>query len=324
MTDRTTASQLEHDLLGGERRYTRDDIAGKTAVPVAELRRLWRAMGFADAGDDEAVFTDRDVEAVQLVLRVRERGIVDDEMQIAMTRALGQSLSRLAEWQATTLTVELVDRGVPPGSAQALDVSRELTPVLERLLVYVWRRHLAAAAGRVLVASPDELTARTATVGFADIVGFTTMSRHVDEHELGRVVERFEALAADIVAERHGRVVKTIGDEVLFVTDDPHEGADIGLSVAAQMDAEGLPRVRVGLGYGTVLARLGDVYGEVVNAASRLTSLARPGAVLIDDGLARALAGDPAYELKRLRPRSVRGIPRLSPTVLRRAAPQPG
>ncbi len=323
MTDGAAAARLEHDLLGGERRYTRDDICARTGIPVDELRRLWRAMGFADVGDDEAVFTDRDVEALQLLLRIRERGVVDDETEVAMTRALGQSLSRLAEWQVTALSVELVGRGVAPGSVAALDLSRELTPMLERLVVYVWRRQLAAAAGRVLIASPDELVARTATVGFADIVGFTAMSRHVDGHELGAVVERFEALAGDIVAERHGRVVKTIGDEVLFVSDEPHDGADIGLEIAQRMQAEGMPPVRVGLALGTVLARLGDVYGEVVNAASRLTSLARPGTVLVDDGLATALRADPAFDLKRLRPRSVRGIPRLSPTVLRRASPEP-
>jgi adenylate cyclase len=110
-----------------------------------------------------------------------------------------------------------------------------------------------------------------------------------------------------------------IGDEVLFVADSPADGAEIALTLAERAGADPrLPELRIGLAYGRVLHRLGDVYGPVVNIAARLTALARPTTILADGALAgqiRPLAG---YRLRSLRPVSVRGYARLKPYVVRR------
>jgi adenylate cyclase len=74
---------------------------------------------------------------------------------------------------------------------------------------------------------------------------------------------------------------------------------------------------------GRVLNRFGDVYGSVVNLAARLTSVARPGTILIDRELATELAEEPAYELRQRRPVTVRGYNRLRPSALRRAREVP-
>jgi adenylate cyclase len=70
---------------------------------------------------------------------------------------------------------------------------------------------------------------------------------------------------------------------------------------------------------GQVLTRLGDVYGPAVNVASRLTSLARPGSVLVDRELAQALNAEPGYRLQAKRPATVRGYHHLRSWSLRRA-----
>jgi adenylate cyclase len=234
-----------------------------------------------------------------------------------MARALGQSLSRLADWQLAALG-SMMDPAVEPEQAQRR--AEELVPVVEQLIGYVWRRHLAAAAGRALAASGDEFAAGTVAVGFADLVGFTSLTREIGDAELGALVERFESRASDIVAAGGGRVIKTIGDEILFVADDPATAAEIGASLAEQIPHhDDLPELRVGMAYGTVLSRLGDVYGEPVNLASRLTSIARPGSILVDREFADALDGNPAWRLRRVPPRPVRGYALLHPTRLRRA-----
>ena len=70
-----------------------------------------------------------------------------------------------------------------------------------------------------------------------------------------------------------------------------------------------------------MLTRLGDVYSPVVNLASRLTSLARPGTVLVDRELAAAAARPPAYRVRPLRRVSVRGYDHLQPWLVRRRPP---
>jgi adenylate cyclase len=200
--------------------------------------------------------------------------------------------------------------------------ARDLVPVVEDLMGFVWRRHLAAAAGRALASGADEFDSTPMSVGFADLVGFTSLTRDIDEAGLARLVERFESMASDVIAAGDGRVIKTVGDEVMYVADQPARAAEIGLQLSETVGAdEDLPDLRVGIACGTVLSRLGDLYGEPVNIASRLTSIARPGSVLIDKNLADALDGNERFRTRRATPRPVRGYSMLHPVRLRRAEP---
>jgi adenylate cyclase len=314
---------LEHELLGGERRYTRSEVAHRAGVEVDTARTLWRALGFADVDDDAVMFTDRDVEALEAVNALVAGGVIDAGAQIGVTRAMGQSLSRLAEWQIATVT-QAFDRPNLLDASHAADVAHELLPVLERLIGYVWRRHLAATAARVLALGREDTVAGSMAVGFADLVGFTSLTRHVGEDELAALIERFEALAADAIAASNGRIIKNLGDEVMFAADDAATAAEVGTRLADRINGdESLPEVRVGIACGLVLSRLGDVYGEPVNIASRLTSIARPGSIVVDKEMADALDGDDRWRIRRMPPRPVRGYTLLQAFRLRRAEPAP-
>jgi adenylate cyclase len=319
-TQDTASADLERELLGGERRWNRQEVAERSGVRYEHSNALWRALGFADVGEDVVAFTDRDVWALQTVDRLGAEGWLDEAAQIAMTRALGQSLARLAEWQLAAIGT-LIDPDAT--EAKALERATELVPVVEDLIGYVWRRHLAAVAGRLLAAGSEELSATTMTVGFADLVGFTSLTREIDEVRLAALVERFESHASDVIAEAGGRVVKTVGDEVMFVADDPGAGADIGIRLSEEVGGvSDVPQLRIGLACGQLVSRMGDVYGEPANVAARLTSLARPGSVLVDRHLADALHDDGRWRLRRVAPRPVRGYSMLAPYRLRRAAPE--
>jgi adenylate cyclase len=310
--------QVERTLLGGERRYNRIQVTEAAGVSLDRARRLWMAMGFADVGDEDIVFTEGDVEALRVWDSLVGTGIValDDESSVA--RALSLPLSRLADWQAQEVLARAAE--LDAGPEQLGELAAGLLPVIESLQSYVWRRHLAAATGRALSAGRDELSARRSVVGFADIVGYTTTTRHSDIDELSALLEAFEKDASDTIATHHGRVVKTVGDEVLFVADSACDAADIALLLADPTRAEqGLPTLRVGLAMGQVLSRFGDVYGSVVNLAARLTALARPGTVLVDKELADTLRDNAAYQLRSRRPTAVRGYHHLRSWSLRRS-----
>jgi adenylate cyclase len=195
-------------------------------------------------------------------------------------------------------------------------------PRLEQLVVHVWRRQFAAATARAFATAGEEGRPAVA-VGFVDIVDFTASTRRWDTATLERLLERFERETSLRVTAFGGRVVKTLGDEVMYATDDPLAAVEVALDTVASHAADDeLPDVRAGVAFGPVLERLGDVFGEPVNLASRLVDEARPRTVLVDGEVVEELdrrdllAG--SYELKRLRKRSVRGYRSVTPYLLRR------
>lgn len=288
----TVSLRLEQLILDASRKYTPYQAARTAGVPMELASRFWRAMGFPDIGQSRAL-TDADVIALRRLAGLVESGLLSEPMAIQVARSTGQTTARLAEWQMDTF-LENLTQAVEPGLSRA-DVAYPLVqlllPELEEFLVYVWRRQLAAVTGRVVQAADDEeVTSGRLAVGFADLVGFTRLSRRLEEEELGELVETFESTCADLVAGHGGRLIKTLGDEVLYVSDDPAVAAEIGLALVETLTKDdSMPALRVGMAFGTVTSRMGDVFGTTVNLASRLTSIAPKDAVLIDGEFAAAL-----------------------------------
>jgi adenylate cyclase len=126
-------------------------------------------------------------------------------------------------------------------------------------------------------------------IGFVDLVGFTPLAQELSARELVEVITSLEARAFDVAALSGGRVVKHIGDEIMVVALDPLSGCETVLALMRDLDARGIAP-HAGLAFGDVVARHGDYYGPVVNLASRLSDEAIPGEVLVDPGVADAVA----------------------------------
>ncbi|HXA28170.1 MAG TPA: adenylate/guanylate cyclase domain-containing protein [Candidatus Angelobacter sp.] len=295
-------------LLGGPPTLTRRQVVERAGVEPAFADRLWNAMGFVSRGDDEVVFTEADVDALRAVHTLTESGAIAPEEAIALARIHSQHLAALAEAEAS-LAVERAG-----GAVERIDVTENLAQV-QHLLLYMWHRQLLASMLRHAATAGQ---GDAGTVGFADLVGFTSLTRGMQRDALLALVDRFEAETRQRVTEGGGRIVKTIGDEVMFTVATPGQGAAIALDLVDIGNVDGLPPIRVGLAHGDVLLRHGDVFGEVVNIAARLVSLARPGTVLVDRNAAQVLEGDGRWELVKLRPRRVRGYEHLAAHALRR------
>ncbi|MFT4265208.1 MAG: adenylate/guanylate cyclase domain-containing protein [Nocardioides sp.] len=302
-------------------RYTSDEVAQRTGVPPEQAKRLWRALGFADAGD-EAVYTDEDVEAVRTVADVLGSGLLDLDMAVNLTRGLGLSMARLAEWEVSALVHRLDEQlqseaGAPvPFRAAAEQFANTFNPSFERLMVYAWRRHMVNAMVRLDAA--DEANTIQVTVGFADIVSFTALSNTLSEEKIGDLVELFESRCADVVALQKGRVIKSLGDSVLFVNEDPIQALDTAEGIINVVGRDPrMPDVRVGIATGSVVLRMGDVFGPPVNMAARLTAVARRNRIIIDEHTATLLPAD-QFETRRLPARPVRGFGVLEPVAVMR------
>jgi len=315
-------------LLGEEPTLNRLEVSERAGVSIEVAEELWRLLGFPHRDDDDRAFTPADVEALRLTHDLMELGILSPDRMVALTRTWGRSFARLAEWQVSLLATVTLESGEDPAETLPRLADEVLTRV-DDLQSWVWRRHLAGAANRLLAVGAAGELAEMGVV-FVDIVGYTSRSRNLSESELVQWLEAFEAEAARTTSERGGRVIKSIGDEVLLVADDPEDAVAIALELTRRGadDDDPFPPVRAGMAYGDVVSRLGDVFGPVVNIASRLTSVARPGSVLVDEGAHRVLAGEAhdedadetssaAYSFRRIRRLSVKGYSRLRAWVVK-------
>ncbi|MFF2553564.1 adenylate/guanylate cyclase domain-containing protein [Nocardia sp. NPDC058058] len=323
-------SVVEPYLLNGPRKYNRREVAERTGVPSSLTRRLWVSLGFpADPNDDAVEYTDADIEAAQAFSRLNVLASADIHRQTTAARTLGRSMARLAEWQVDLVTEEILARIAARAAAEpeadrtelAREVTAEVVEEFEALQRYAFRRHLDAALARSLdngAVAGDTL--RVLAVGFADMVGYTRLTRHLEPDELSALLEAFETATSNAITAHGGWVIKNVGDEVMFAANTAEQGARIALAIqeAATASHGVTQELRVGLAYGEVLQRFGDLYGSVVNVAARLTGVARPGTVLIDEGASYAIDGDPQFDLRNLRTVRVRGINRLHGHVLRR------
>jgi adenylate cyclase len=116
-------------------------------------------------------------------------------------------------------------------------------------------------------------------ISFADLVGFTRLGGELEAGELDQVVSTFGRLAADVAGPRV-RLVKTIGDAAMFASSEPDRLVASALDLLDAANQAELPGLRVGVASGSVVLRAGDLYGQAVNLASRVTGVARPGSVL--------------------------------------------
>lgn len=325
-----SVGRVDELILGGPRQYNLDDLVAGTGFSREFVESYWRWLGLPITHRDEARFTAADMESLREIGALIDGGQLDEQAQMTLIRSLGHTADRLALWQVEAFVEHLGRRfDLDDVSARlaALDRMPGYVDILARQLEHAWRRQLAALLGRFDTefagardegAVHDQLPLRRA-IGFADIVSFTKRTAGLGSQELAEFVQQFEARARDVIVEAGGRVVKTIGDAVLFVADDVTIGAECALGLAAPHATQEEIPVRVGFVWGRVLSRFGDVFGPDVNLASRITELAEPSTVLVDPTTAALLASSARYALTSQPPQEVQGLGEITPVRLQRA-----
>jgi adenylate cyclase len=265
------------------------------------------------------VFTEADVEALITARDLFTRAGIDAALALQLTRTMSRAVALIASALQDVMAPLTLSDDPAHTVRRAVSLVEESLPALDRLLVYLFRRHLSAAAERTVLAAIESPEQSMTFVGFADLVGFTGLSQELDEQDLAQLIERFSGDAMDLVADAGGRVVKMIGDEIMFDADQAGVGAEIGLRLTEEIAVvPDRPSLRVGLAGGRVLALQGDLFGPPVNLASRLVDFARPGTVVVDRVIRDLLERDDRFVFTAIRPHKLKGFGTVATYAVRR------
>ena len=276
-----------------------EEAVERTGLPAEKLLRLARAAGFAAPSEGDRVFNAGFAKLASQIAAAEQ--LFGEEAVLQLVRVMGSAMSRVADAvvSAFLVNVEPAVRGEDPvglAVARANADAAGLLPFVASALDTLLRQHLLAAR-RTLMA--DTLGAgyetQRLTVGFVDLVGSTALAQRLSARDLGAVLTEFENEAADAVTAAGGRVVKLIGDEVLYTAPSEAAGCAIALGLAERFaDHPRVPPVRAGVVAGDVVLRDGDVFGPVVNLAARAVKVAPPGAMVAPQDVVAAagLAGE--------------------------------
>jgi adenylate cyclase len=268
---------------------TIDDIAERAGLSVALLRRVVAAAGIRIADDD---FRDADVETFGLF--ALGLGLFGEEPLLRFTRVMGAALAGVADAAISLFLVAVEDPMLREGAAPVdrARTTEDATAALDAIppvLGGLFRSHVQLAIERQRASAVYDFapSAFRLAIGFVDLVGFTPLARDMDPGALADLIEQFEMTAHEVVSGRGGRVVKHIGDEVMFTAVDPVGAARIAVELVERFSTHGVSP-HAGLAYGSVIGRGGDYYGPVVNLASRIADIAVPNEVLVTEELVQA------------------------------------
>ena len=294
-----------HVFLGTDELIGLDEAIARSGVPRTDAETAVRLLGIPVS--DQTRIAEHDT----AILGISEQlsSIFGEDVSRQILRTVGSAAARIAE----TLTMN-VRIGVETPMMRETDYADfvrlvgplfvERFPRLMNVIDRVTRYHMLSMNTQTWGTDVDvSAVTMTRSVGFADMVGFTTHAAAVSTSELTRMIDVFEARVSDEIGRHGGRAVKFIGDEVFFAFVDADAACACALDLLTLARDETIPDVRVGMAHGEVVARAGDYYGPVVNLASRLVNVADSGTAIVSTGLAQhATAHDfepqPARELK--------------------------
>ncbi|WIK64756.1 adenylate/guanylate cyclase domain-containing protein [Gleimia hominis] len=326
----STADAYQKELLGGRPSLTAHDLATETETPLSRVKAYWVAMGFEPPEPDHVQFTPEDLRAYQRWTDLIESGKIDLPTGLSLVRAQSHITDRLTLWQSEALIADVTRRYTLDDTTARLvimDKFREFFEFFEDELIYSWRRQLNSLIHRL----DQEVGHRgmeherdhfplIRTLGFVDMVSYTSNSVKLPSQDLVGLIDKFETVCRVAIPSAGGRLVKTIGDAAFYIADDLHTGLNVVTNLVEEINSSGqLLPVRASVVQGSVFSRSGDVFGPSVNLASRLVDVAPVGQILTDATTASHIANGEAgqqYEVQAAKEADLRGVGRVVPFLV--------
>ena len=275
----------------GRDKYTLAEVADRAGCTIDEVRALWRAFGLVVGDPDQPVASDVDVDMI--TTSVAMSAVLGVEATLGLARVMGSSMARVGDAASTSVRGSMPSMSVAVSGSE-LETARAFAgiagavPALGRVLDALFRHHLEAARMHFERTESWDIVGQGGIrvgVGFTDLCGFTGLTQQLSMDNLSLLLSRFEEIATDVVNDHGARLVKFIGDAVMFVATDALTAVQVAEALVDSAQVRGL-MARGGVTVGATLALDGDYFGPVVNLAARLCNLAEPGSVLVSDEVA--------------------------------------
>jgi adenylate cyclase len=289
---------------------TLGEVVGLLHLQLSQAQNLMRAVGLPD--DPQQLLTEDEVTALTL-LAADALDLLGETATIQLARVAGNAMSRLAETLVggIRLQVQLPRRDSGSSSADLVQeyasLAQTLLPEFLHTLDAILRRQIVEVMKRVWSTDEDRsAVTQLRTVGFVDLVGYTEAAASLSVRELTDVLIAFDEQTADSVRRGNGQIIKTIGDEAMFVTEQPDDACWIAKDLVQRFGREGIPPVRVGLATGEMVSIFGDLYGPDVNLAARLVSVADSGSAIVSERTRNATG---TFRFDPVPPQELKGFP---------------
>lgn len=285
-------------LWSGPQTYTLRTAADAVGVTVEDIEHAWAMLGLTIADPDTPTLSQADVDGLATWAAMRMQ--MDPDAADGFLRVLGANIARVAEAISSMIRTSrpkmwLGLTGDELATAQAYREAAHFVPRIGAMIDAIYRHHLVSTRTFIegVVSGPS--ASLVCGVGFADLSGFTALTQQLTPAELSTMLSEFGATVSDVVHADGGRVVKFLGDAVMWVSSDPERLAKAALDLVDHPRAhEAGLQVRAGLGYGPIVAINGDYFGNAVNLAARLVAAASPGQILADGAVHQQLPEWPA------------------------------
>jgi len=271
----------ERFFLPATGRRTLTQVAETVGVSADDLRQLFHLCGLDIADGAEPGLTDADADLARTFLDATR--LLGADAATQLLRVVAASVERIADAAVSAFVTTAGPTSLADDSA-LVDATSRATALQDRLpaaMDTLLRHQLVRLARPNVTGARAPFEVASAAVGFVDLVGFTSLAQRVPLDELGRLLAAFESGATEAVTAHQGRVVKFVGDAVMFRTTTLAHASLAAIDLVDRLADTSGQVARGGIAAGEVLVRAGDCFGPVVNLAARATAAAPPAAVVV-------------------------------------------
>jgi adenylate cyclase len=312
--------QPSYNRFGAVGSESFEELSGRTGIPLEVLMTIREAMGFAQPSPQDRVRDDEllVVPLIELQLREGFRTTVIERW----LRVYGESMRRVADTEADWFRSEILEPLFASGKSSAEigestgRLEADLARFSDQAILALFHGHEANAwMKNIFEGFESTLTAagahtpldRPSAICFLDLTGYTRITEERGDEAAADLAARLARIVQRTSAQHDGRVVKWLGDGVMFQFRDPGSGVLAALEMVGQASQAELPPAHVGLHAGPVLFQAGDFFGRTVNAAARIADYARQGEVLVSQEVVDA-SGSIGVEFTEIGPVELKGL----------------